>query len=361
MPIYTILLFRRDIIDPSPKKSSPIKKQPLNNNENTINGSILKSNSALQKITSATKASRAPLHSITPLKETSYMPVNKTSTLIKTPISATKAINKSSHTNTITTPSKILSKTTKPSTPANKSPNKSYTRKLTNTPTSHNKTQSPRKPASATTTTGSAHNKPPTWTNNTRPPHDQPMASPSRQPPATRTLSRSHSLSLLTPTKSPLLSRPAVRYPTSGNKSHNSNLNHSNHSTSTPTPLHSAYNSYESEPHNGHNSDPDDEEEEVGVIDTSHHSILSAGLRHRYDRPTTEDDDECEQGDNDDGALEGHNSESHNSASLSMQQYMVAVSDDEPTEGEHDVHYLYLNRSISLNSTMVSGLCDIPL
>ena len=97
------------------------------------------------------------------------------------------------------------------------------------------------------------------------------------------------------------------------------------------------------------------------MIDTSHHSILSAGLRHRYDRPTTEDDDECEQGDNDDGALEGHNSESHNSASLSMQQYMVAVSDDEPTEGEHDVHYLYLNRSISLNSTMVSGLCDIPL
>ena len=91
------------------------------------------------------------------------------------------------------------------------------------------------------------------------------------------------------------------------------------------------------------------------MIDTSHHSILSAGLRHRYDRPTTNDDDECEQDDdNDEG--EGHNSDGHNSASLSMQQYMAAVSDDEPTEGEQDVHYLYLNRSISLNSTMVSGL-----
>ena len=96
------------------------------------------------------------------------------------------------------------------------------------------------------------------------------------------------------------------------------------------------------------------------MIDTSHHSILSAGLRHRYDRPTTDDDDECEQAENDD-EIEGHNSESNNSASLSMQQYMAAVSDDEPTEGEHDVHYLYLNRSISLNSTMVRGLCDITL
>ena len=361
--IYVTLPFRREIIDPNPKKSSPIKKQPLNNSENTINGSIFKSNlPASQKITSATKASRAPLHTITPSKRNNNIPA-KPSTLPKTPLSATKATNKLSQTNTITTPSKIPSKLTKASTPANKSTNKSYA-KLTNTPTSHTKTQSPRKPASTTTSAPAQHNKTSPATHTKHPPHHQPIASPSEQPPAPRTLSRSPSLSLLTPTKSPLLSRPAVRYPTSGNKSHNSNLNHSNHSTSTPIPLHSTFNSYESDPQSGHNSDPEDEdeeEEEVGVIDTSHHSILSAGLRHRYDRPTTEDDDECEQDDDEGDEIEGHNSEGHNSASLSMQQYMAAVSDDEPTEGEQDVHYLYLNRSISLNSTMVRGLCDITL